>query len=327
MTPQHAATKPTRYGLVLLPQASLADYAITLDVLNAANQLAERKLYELLPLSIDGQAVMMSNGNKQPVDLPLEYAPKLDGLFLFADDLNADIVPEQLFSILHNNNLDKIPLISIGCASYWLAKMGLLNGYRATIHWKEIGRLTEECGDVIVSSNLYEIDRQRMSCAGGSATLDFVMTLIENDQGHDFVAELSELFSMERIRPSSERQRIPLATRIGGSQPKLTDAVSLMEANIEEPLSTDDISYYVGVSRRQLERLFKQYLGTVPSKYYLELRLNKAKQLLQQTSKSIVQIGLACGFSSGPHFSSTYRNHFGISPREERAQSTQSHNS
>ena len=104
---------------------------------------------------------------------------------------------------------------------------------------------------------------------------------------------------------------------------KLTEAVSLMEANIEEPLSTDDIAYYVGVSRRQLERLFKQYLSTVPSKYYLELRLNRARQLLQQTSKSIVQIGLACGFSSGPHFSSTYRNHFGITPREERSHRTQ----
>jgi len=123
-------------------------------------------------------------------------------------------------------------------------------------------------------------------------------------------------------RPISSPQRIPLATRIGGSQPKLTDAVSLMEANIEEPLSTDDIAYYVGVSRRQLERLFKQYLSTVPSKYYLSLRLARARQLLQQTSKSIVQIGLACGFSSGPHFSSTYRSHFGITPREERAQRT-----
>ncbi len=159
-----------------------------------------------------------------------------------------------------------------------------------------------------------------MSCAGGAATFDFMMALVAANLGQEFVATLSEVFSMERLRPGSERQRIPLATRIGGSQPKLTEAVSLMEANIEEPLTTDDIAYYVGVSRRQLERLFKQHLGTVPSKYYLELRLSRARQLLQQTSKSIVQIGLACGFSSGPHFSSTYRSHFGITPREERAQ-------
>ena len=93
-----------------------------------------------------------------------------------------------------------------------------------------------------------------------------------------------------------------------------------MEANIEEPLTTDEIAQHVCVSRRQLERIFKQYLNRVPSQYYLELRLNKARQLLMQTSKSIIQIGLSCGFSSGPHFSSAYRNFFGATPREDRNQ-------
>ena len=101
---------------------------------------------------------------------------------------------------------------------------------------------------------------------------------------------------------------------------KLTQAVLLMEANIEEPLTTDEIAQHVCVSRRQLERIFKQYLNRVPSQYYLELRLNKARQMLMQTSKSIIQIGLSCGFSSGPHFSSAYRNFFGVTPREDRNQ-------
>jgi transcriptional regulator GlxA family with amidase domain len=96
--------------------------------------------------------------------------------------------------------------------------------------------------------------------------------------------------------------------------------VLLMEANIEEPLTTDEIAQHVCVSRRQLERIFKQYLNRVPSQYYLELRLNKARQMLMQTSKSIIQIGLSCGFSSGPHFSSAYRNFFGATPREDRNQ-------
>ena len=211
-------------------------------------------------------------------------------------------------------------IAGLDTGSYWMARAGLLSGYRATLHWQEINRFSDDFPDVIVSSNLYEIDRNRGSCAGGAATLDFMLALIGQQLGSDFTAQLSEVFSIERVRPGNERQRIPLQTRIGGSQPKLTEAVSLMEANIEEPLTTDDIAFYVGVSRRQLERLFKQHLNTVPSKYYLELRLNRARQLLQQTSKSIVQIGLSCGFSSGPHFSSTYRNHFGMTPREERAQ-------
>jgi transcriptional regulator GlxA family with amidase domain len=92
-----------------------------------------------------------------------------------------------------------------------------------------------------------------------------------------------------------------------------------MEANLGEPLPTEEISQLVGVSRRQLERLFKQHLDALPSRYYLELRLNHARRLLQQTSQSILQIGLSCGFSSGPHFSSAYRNHFGMTPREQRS--------
>nr|WP_197686935.1 GlxA family transcriptional regulator [Chromobacterium sp. ASV5] len=307
----------------MLPQASMADFAIASEVLTHANLLAEKKLYETLLLSLDGSPVQLSNGIKLAMDLPLSYAPKLDYLLVLADDIHNDLATEELGKSIGNCNPDKLIMAGLGCGSYWLARGGHLNGQRATIHWREISRFTEEFPEVIVTSNLYENDSRCPTCAGGAATFDFMLSLVGKEQGHEFIAQLSELFSMERIRPGNERQRIPLATRIGGSQPKLTEAVSLMEANIEEPLSTDDIAYYVGVSRRQLERLFKQYLGTVPSKYYLELRLRRARQLLQQTSKSIVQIGLACGFSSGPHFSSTYRNHFGITPREERAQRTQ----
>ena len=119
---------------------------------------------------------------------------------------------------------------ALGTASWWLARAGLLEGYRATIHWQEIHRFAESFPHVVVSSNLFEIDRDRATCAGGAATLDFMLALISQTQGNDFVAQLSELFSMERMRPGNERQRIPLATRIGGSQPKLTEAVALMEA-------------------------------------------------------------------------------------------------
>lgn len=325
MSPAPAAppSKPLRYGFLLLPNAAMADFAIATEVLIRANQLAEKKCYEFLTLSLDGQPVSLHNGLKLDVDLALAHAPKLDGLIVVAEDSSQDVSADELSRAVHQHGSDKMLVAGIGCGSYWLARAGLLSGYRATIHWQEISRLTEEFPDVIVSSNLFEQDRNRLTCAGGAATLDCMIALVSSRLGSDFAAQLSEIFSMERVRPGTERQRIPLATRIGGSQPKLTEAVSLMEANIEEPLSTDDIAYYVGVSRRQLERLFKQYLGTVPSKYYLELRLNRARQLLQQTSKSIVQIGLACGFSSGPHFSSTYRNHFNITPREERSQRTQ----
>lgn len=159
-----------------------------------------------------------------------------------------------------------------------------------------------------------------MSACGGMAVLDLLLALLSRDHGAELAGAVSEELVVERIREGNERQRIPLKNRLGSSHPKLTQAVLLMEANIEEPLTTDEIAQHVCVSRRQLERIFKQYLNRVPSQYYLELRLNRARQMLMQTSKSIIQIGLSCGFSSGPHFSSAYRNFFGVTPREDRNQ-------
>ena len=144
--------------------------------------------------------------------------------------------------------------------------------------------------------------------------------MLAEEQDQDLAALVAEDLIVERLRDGSEKQRVPLRNRLGSTHPKLTQAVILMESNIEEPLTTDEIARHVCVSRRQLERIFKQYLNSVPSQYYLELRLNRARQMLLQTSKSIIQIGLSCGFSSGPHFSSAYRNCFGITPREDRNQ-------
>ena len=148
--------------------------------------------------------------------------------------------------------------------------------------------------------------------------MDMMLFLISQRYGMDLAASISEQFVCERMRTSDDQQRIPLKARIGVSQPKLIEAVQLIEANIEEPLSADDLARHVGVSRRHLERLFKKHLQTVPSKYYLELRLEKARQMLRRSDKPVLQVGLACGFSSASYFSTAYRNHYGLTPREER---------
>jgi len=135
-----------------------------------------------------------------------------------------------------------------------------------------------------------------------------MLSLIAQRQGSELAASISEVFVCERIRDSNDRQRVPLKTLLGTSQPKLMEAVSLMEANIEEPMSLDELASHVELSRRQLERLFQKYLHRVPTRYYLELRLERARQLLLQTSKSIVDIAFACGFVSAPHFSKCYRD-------------------
>jgi AraC-like DNA-binding protein len=145
-----------------------------------------------------------------------------------------------------------------------------------------------------------------------------MLNLITQQIGADTATSISEAFACERIRGRHDRQRIPLQLRLGTSQPKLIEAVSIMESNIEEPISLDELARHVGVSRRQLERLFQKHLHCVPTRYYLELRLARARQLLLQTSISIVDVAFACGFVSAPHFSKCYRDYYGIPPREER---------
>lgn len=148
----------------------------------------------------------------------------------------------------------------------------------------------------------YEIDGERLSCAIGSASFDMILAWIGAAHGEELIAEVLDYFGYERQRGNQEHQRVPLAARIGGGRPKLTEAVSLMEANYEAPLPTEEIARLVGVSRRQRERLFKQYLNSLPSRYYPELRLVRARQLLQQTRQSILRIGLSCGFFIRPAF-------------------------
>ncbi len=144
------------------------------------------------------------------------------------------------------------------------------------------------------------------------------MTLVGSQHGPRLAERISEHFVLERIRMGDEPQQVPLRSRLGHAPESLSEAVALMEANIEEPLTTHELAEHLGISRRQLERLFKKYLQAVPSRYYLDLRLQRARRLLRESDHPAGEIALLTGFSSAAHFSTAYRNHFGITPREER---------
>ena len=208
----------------------------------------------------------------------------------------------------------------IGSGAAVLAQAGLLAGHRATLHWALGPQLAQAHADVVVSCNVYEIDRGRLSCNGSTAALDMFIAWLAQRHGERVAQAVLAHFGLERLRAANEHQRTPVAARVGLANAKLIEAVALMEANLGEPLPTEDLAQLVGVSRRQLERLFKQHLDELPSRYYAELRLARARRLLQQTSQSILQVGLGCGLSSGSHFSNAYRTRFGRTPREERSQ-------
>ena len=326
-----AAHPPMRIGFLLLPQFGLLSLSGALDVLAAANRILDERAYAWTMLAPGREPFVSAGTLKVPVDSPLSDTTELDGVFVVSEtplpqrEFDDAVAWLQRFgapvaAMRAGMNPPHNLVGGIGTGSYLLARAGLLRGFRATIHWPYTSLLAEDFPDTVVSSNLFETDRNRLTCAGGNASVDMMLNWLGGRHGEDLVTELLDHFGLERLRSHTDHQRVPLSARIGGGQPKLTEAVSLMEANYEEPLPTEEIARLVGVSRRQLERLFKQYLNSLPSRYYLELRLNRARHLLQQTSQSILQIGLSCGFSSGPHFSSAYRNHFSITPREQRSQ-------
>lgn len=317
-TPQEKNSEPKRFGFLLLPNFSLIAFSSAIEPLRMANWVTGEECYETVLISHDGAAVASSFGVQTLVDCSLQEIPALDAVFVCGASPVARTGNEAVIGWLRRQHSSGIALGGIGTGSYLLACAGLLNNYRATIHWWDLASLKDDFPNTHVTNNLFEIDGNRYTCSGGTAAMDMMLFLIGQEHGMDLAASISEQFVYERMRTAEEQQRIPLKARIGASQPKLIEAVTLMEMNIEEPLSTDDLAYHVGVSRRHLERLFKKHLQTVPSKYYLELRLEHARQLLRQSDKTILQIGLACGFSSASYFSTAYRNHYGITPREER---------
>ena len=312
------STAVKRYGFLLLPNFTMMAFAAAIEPLRVANRVAEQTLYEFPLFTLDGEPAIASNGvSVGPAD-PLAGKEPLDALFICAGtDLHSvpsALLHERLKPLLKRD----IAIGGICTATYHLAKAGLLDGYRCTLHWENIPDMHDEFPHLVVSSGLFELDRDRYSCAGGTAPIDMMLNLIGKDRGRGICDRISEGLLCERIRESSDRQRMPLRMRLGSSQPKLVEAVELMESNIEEPMTLDELASHVGISRRQLERLFQKHLQCVPTRYYLEIRLRRARDLLLRSSRSIVDIAFACGFVSAPHFSKCYRDFFGIPPREER---------
>jgi transcriptional regulator GlxA family with amidase domain len=321
------AADPQRLGLVLLPGCSVLAVGAALDALAAANEALEASVHEAVLLSTDGLPVPPAFGPRLSVQHAAAQAPALQSIWIVGGaDLPQparDAAAAALLPWLRERAAQGVALGGIGTGAALLAQAGVLDGHRATLPWAHVAQMSAEHPGVVWSSNLYEIDRRRVCSAGGPATLDTFIAWLGQQHGDKLVQALLGHFGLERLRSADERQAAPLAARIGTASSKLAEAVALMEANLGEPLPTDDIARLVGISRRQMERLFKQHLDELPSRYYAELRLVRARRLLQQTSQSILQIGLSCGFASGSHFSNAYRARFGHTPRDERSQRVQ----
>lgn len=316
------ATATKTFGFLLVPNFTTIGFASAVETLRMANLAAHRPLYRTLQIAADLEPVRASNGMRVVPDHGIEAVPHLDALFVVGSNPIPAKCDRRLLDWLRKLARQGVPLGGICTGSHLLASAGLLKDYRCTIHWEDIEQLKERFPGIVISNQLFELDRDRYTCSGGTAAMDMTLQLIAREPGGvEIATRAAELLLCDRMRGSREQQRIPLRQKLGSAQPKLSQIVAIMEANLEEPLELEELAQLNEVSVRQLERLFHKYLQRTPSQYYLELRLNRARDLLLRSEAQIREIALSCGFTSPAHFSKCYSRFFGCSPRSQRKQS------
>lgn len=310
---------PQHIAFLLLPNFSMMAFASSVEPLRAANRQARRELYSWETVSVDGEPVTASNGVVIVPRASVRTEVDADALFVCAGVRAAQFRDERTLARLQELARAGLAMGGICSGSLALAQARLLNGYRCTIHWEYVESFVESYPELDITATLFEIDRDRYTCSGGTAPLDMMINSIARDHGEDLGISVAEQMLHTFIRQPNDAQRMPMKHRTGISHPKLLGAIAHMEAYLEHPLTLRELAASVGLSTRQLERLFRVHFHKTPSRYYLELRLRRARLLLRQTEMPILQIAVASGFSSASHFARCFRDFFKHSPRQERS--------
>ncbi len=311
-------SKVHHFGFLVLPGFSLIALAAAVDALRLANRFSRSEIYTWKTIAENDEHLLASNGLTFKPDLSINTEDTFDYLFVCGGASVRNTWTTSIGKWLTKKDQQGAVLGGLCTGTYILAKAGLLDGYRCTIHWENIASTREEFPDLNITDDVYEIDRNRYTSAGGTSPIDLLHHIISTHHGRELASEVSEGFLVDHIRNMSDPQRTPLRQRLGTSQPKLSEAVMLMEANLEDKLTLKELSNLINLSQRQIERLFSRYLNSTPSKYYQNLCLRNARRLLLQTETPIIEISILCGFTSSSHFSKCYKDKFGEPPRNER---------
>lgn len=303
-------------GFVLLPGCSPLVYASAVDPFFVCNRLIGEERFRIQHYPLADTWV---TGLKTVLEPLPEVADGLPDWLMVCGGTPAQHRDLPMLTEWLRSVGDRVAALGgLASGGLSLAEAGLLNGYRAALHSWNPDELHEHYPLVRQSADIFVVDRNRFTCRGATAAQDMMIWTIGRELGTDMAEALAQWFVRERVgEPAVAARQRPPDTALK-EQPALAEAIALMEANIAEPLSADDIARHAGVSRRQLERLFRRYLDTVPSRYYLQIRMEQAREKVCGSPESITEIALSCGFSSGAHFSNTYRNFYGLTPSEDR---------
>ncbi len=315
MTEQRQET--VRVGFLLLPQFAMLTLFCAIEPLRVANRFGG-DLYSWHFFSVDGEPVAASNGIPVVVEGDLSAISNLSMLIV-----NASFEPEAVLNKKLVNRLRQLDdqgtwLGAMDTGVYALAYAGLLQDHQITLHWESLPAFQERFPKIRTSTKLYEFDGVRFSCSGGTAAIDMMLHIISQQHGQRLCDQVCEQVMHNRLRGRQDHQRLDTGLRLNIQHPALIQLVELMEKNLEEPLKPQELARLAGIPLRQMERLFSRHFNLSPSLFYLQLRLERARQLLKQTKMPVVEVAVACGFSSPEYFSRRYRIFFGTSPREDR---------
>jgi transcriptional regulator GlxA family with amidase domain len=310
--------KPRRFVFVLMDNFTMLCFACAVESLRITNRVAGKKLYDWIVISETGEPVTCSNGTTFNVDSDLIELDRDDTIMLCGGLGIQAATTKRLLNWIRREARRGLIMAGLCTSAHTMAKAGLLDGKRATIHWENQDSFTEEFDEVELTKSIFVIDGNRITTAGGTASIDLMLKLIAQDYEEDLANAVADTLIYSSIRTDQDTQRLSIPTRIGVRHPKLSRVIQMMETNIEEPISPATLAKEVGMSTRQLERLFRRYLSRSPKRYYMELRLQKARNLLMQTDMTVINVALACGFASPSHFSKCYRSHYNTTPYRER---------
>lgn len=309
---------PKRFVFLLAPKLSMIALASAVDPLRLANRMSGREVYTWTFVSETADAVACSNGARIEVDSGLSDLHR-DSIVVVASGVDAhEAATKPTLTWLRKQSRIGVKIGAVCTGTLILARAGLLDGKRCTIHWENQAAFREEFLEIELTNRLYEIDGERFTCAGGAAATDMMLSLIAQDVGPETAGLVADQAIHTPVRGDRDEQRLSVPARIGVRHPKLVSIIQTMEQNLEEPISPSILAQDAQMSTRQLERLFRRYLNRSPKRYYMELRLQKARNLLLQTEMSVINVALACGFTSPSHFSKCYRAHFNRTPYRER---------
>ena len=289
-----------------------------MDVLRDAEYVLNRKHFDWFTVSAGNPSVTAMNGIKTLTDFTIDNMPKCDTLVVCGGFGGHAISDPAIVQFLRRQASQRVSLVAIATGTWLLARAGLIGDRRVTLHWEDIPAFEERYPLARVRRSLFVQDGDLMTCAGGTSSIDMFLHLISDDLGPDVAAEVARQIMHHVVRQGSEGLPIKENPFRGLSSEIVRAAVRLMHDNMENPIPISEIAKRCDVSQKRLERLFHSHLQTTPQLHYRAMRLEQARALMRLTTKDVWEVAIIVGFSSPQYLSRCYREHFGVSPTQDR---------